>query len=93
LVGLAGLVGDQAEEGRLAFPCKYLDDSPAKITDTFSACLGDIPRDAPAKSQCETRVQKNLLCCTSRSFLGLATIITGRCERDADIVRFLERRY
>ena len=42
LVGLAGLVGDQAEEGCLAFPCEHLDDPPKKIINTFSACLGDI---------------------------------------------------
>jgi hypothetical protein len=42
LVRPAGLVGDQAEEGRLAFPCKYLHDSPAKITDAFLACRGDM---------------------------------------------------
>ena len=41
LVGLAGLVGDQAEEGSSAFPCEHLDDPPEKFMDTFSACLGD----------------------------------------------------
>jgi hypothetical protein len=41
LVGLAGLIGDQAEQGHLIFPCEHLDDPPAKIEDTFSACLGD----------------------------------------------------
>jgi hypothetical protein len=41
LVGLAGLVGDQAEKGALEFLCEFLDDSPANIKDIFSACLGD----------------------------------------------------
>ena len=41
LVGLAGLVGDQAEQGSSAFPCEHLDDPPEKFMETFSAYLGD----------------------------------------------------